>query len=240
VPTEGWSFCRTFTLLLGAYDISGWIQITVDNAYGLSVNGTYIGGDGALDKKGPDSQQWSGVEIYSLTNLQPGENTILIGALNYFKVLPGPPYPEGYSPGYDYDDPTKNPAGLIFKFVITYEDGPIKVSIDIKPVSWPNAINPGSNGLVPVAILSSEDFDATTVDSTTVTLAGATVAIRRKGKAMAQEADVNGDGLVDLVVQVETQGEDAVWESGIVELTGTTIDGLTIVGYDEIIIAPTE
>ena len=38
---------------------------------------------------------------------------------------------------------------------------PTEVEIDIKPGSWPNAINPGSNGVIPVAILSSPEFDAT-------------------------------------------------------------------------------
>ena len=39
-----------------------------------------------------------------------------------------------------------------------------KVTIDIKPGSDPNSINLGSAGVIPVAILSSEAFDATTVD----------------------------------------------------------------------------
>jgi hypothetical protein len=40
----------------------------------------------------------------------------------------------------------------------------IPVLIDIKPGSDPNSINLGSRGTVPVAILSTQDFDATTVD----------------------------------------------------------------------------
>jgi hypothetical protein len=81
----------------------------------------------------------------------------------------------------------------------------IEVEIDVKPGSYPNPINSGSNGLVPVAILSSPEFDARQVEPTTVVLAGATVGVRGKGKSMAHEEDVNGDGLIDLVVQVETQ-----------------------------------
>ena len=49
----------------------------------------------------------------------------------------------------------------------------INVTIDIKPGAFPNSINLGSNGNVPMAILSSADFDATTVDPETVTLADA-------------------------------------------------------------------
>lgn len=115
---------------------------------------------------------------------------------------------------------------------------PMEVEIDIKPGSDPNPINQGSNGLVPVAIFSSPEFDATTVDPTSVSLAGASVAVRGKGKSMTHEEDVNGDGLVDLVVQVETQGFDDLGAGGTVELTGTTFGGEDIVGYDEVVIVP--
>jgi hypothetical protein len=40
----------------------------------------------------------------------------------------------------------------------------ITVSIDIKPGSSPNRINPKSNGVIPVGILTTDAFDATTVD----------------------------------------------------------------------------
>ena len=116
----------------------------------------------------------------------------------------------------------------------------IEVEIDIKPGSDPNPINPSSNGLVPVAILSSKDFDATTVDPTTVQLAGASVAVRGKGEAMAHQEDVNGDGLTDLVVQVETQSFADLGEGGTVELTGTTFGGQAIIGYDDVIVVPPE
>ena len=49
------------------------------------------------------------------------------------------------------------------------------VDIDIKPDSDTNSINLSASGVVPVAILGTEDFDALTVDPTTVSLAGASV-----------------------------------------------------------------
>jgi len=51
---------------------------------------------------------------------------------------------------------------------------------------------------MPVAILSTPTFDARTVDSTTVTLASAPVALKGKGRPMTSFEDVNGDGLLDL------------------------------------------
>ncbi len=114
----------------------------------------------------------------------------------------------------------------------------IDVDIDIKPGSDPNPINPGSKGLVPVAILSSDVFNATQVDPATVYLAGAAVARRGKGKLMAHHEDVNADGLIDLLVQVETKDFDDLGTGGTVELTGTTYDGRNIVGCDDVVIVP--
>lgn len=166
-----------------------------------------------------------GSQEYGLSYVDPGKDTY-IGAINYGGV---------YCPFKGVIDEVR-----IWDEALSDLPGSLPVDIDIKPGSDTNPINPGSNGLIPVAILTTEYFNATTVNSTSVTLAGATVAVRGKGKYMAHEEDVNGDGYIDLIVQVETQGEDALWESGIVELNGTTYDGLSIVGYDEIIIVPPE
>lgn len=131
------------------------------------------------------------------------------------------------------------PAGTVNGPVWSFTTA-LDVSIDIKPGSDPNPINLGSNGLVPVAIFSSPEFDTTQVNPTSVSLAGAGVAVRGKGKSMAHVEDVDGDGLLDLVVQVETQSFADLGECGTVELTGTTFDGENIVGYDEIIIVSPE
>ena len=124
---------------------------------------------------------------------------------------------------------------------ITVEESVIEVGIDIKPGSYPNSINLGSNGVVPVAILSSADFDATIeVDRDTVELAGAGVAVRGKNnKLLAHEEDVNDDGLLDLVCQVETENLDpGTFQDGYAVLTGKTIGGQDIEGMDEITIVP--
>lgn len=120
--------------------------------------------------------------------------------------------------------------------------GPKIVQIDIKPGSDPNPINPGSKGLIPVAILTTEDFDAADVDPATVTLAGANVAVRGKtDKLMARLEDVDGDGDLDLLLQIDTQSEDAAWENGEVILTGKTYQELgaeDIQGSDYVVIVP--
>ena len=118
-----------------------------------------------------------------------------------------------------------------------------QVVIDIKPGSYPNSINLGSYGLIPVAILSNAEFDATTVNPDTVELAGAGVAVRGKSnKYMAHQEDVNGDGLVDLLVQVATENLDPdSFQDGFAVLTGNLLEefgGTLIEGADEITIVP--
>jgi len=115
----------------------------------------------------------------------------------------------------------------------------IIVDIDIKPGSENNNINLSSSGVVSVAILSTADFDATTVDPETILLAGAGVKMVGKSeKLLANERDVNNDGLLDLVCQVLI---DAFFiETGvtIAVLTGETFGGDFIEGEDFINIVP--
>ena len=113
------------------------------------------------------------------------------------------------------------------------------VAIDIKPGSFPNSINLGSEGKVPVAILSSPTFDAQRVDPATVTLAGAHVALKGKAdKYMAAVQDVNGDGLPDLIVHVDTTALQLSAGDTKAVLEGKTYDGLCIRGTDTVRIVP--
>jgi hypothetical protein len=110
----------------------------------------------------------------------------------------------------------------------------VNVQIDIKPGSYPNSINLGSNGNVPVAIFSTLDFDATTVNPETVSLAGATVKVKGKGTPMAFGEDVDGDGLIDLVVHVDTTALELTGSDTDAILEGQTYDGVRIRGTDTV------
>lgn len=134
-------------------------------------------------------------------------------------------------------DPYNNSGG--FQLDLGYI-GPVlqEVEIDIKPGSDPNSINLGSNGVVTVAILSTAMFDATTVDPTTVALADAAVKVKGKGTPMAAVEDVDGDGIDDLVVHVETQGLSLTDGAAQAILTGETYGGMVIAGVDAVRIVP--
>jgi len=110
----------------------------------------------------------------------------------------------------------------------------VKVDIDIKPGSYPNSINLGSGGTVPVAIFSTTTFDATTIDPVTVTLASAPTKLKGQGTPMASSEDVNGDGLLDLVVHVSTTALKLTGADTEAILEGKTSDGARIRGVDTV------
>ena len=111
----------------------------------------------------------------------------------------------------------------------------IPIVMDIKPgQDGPNPINRKSKGKVPVAILSTETFDATTVDVSSVVFAGAGVNVKPNGSFQASFEDVNADGLLDLVLHFNTQ--DLVLDDTSTEaiLTGTTDNGRCVSATDSV------
>ena len=120
-----------------------------------------------------------------------------------------------------------------------YNNSLKNVEIDIKPGSDPNSINLGSNGVVPVAILGSADFDAATVNPLTVTLAGAGVKLKGNSGNAGSLEDVNGDVYPDLVVQVYTENLGLATGDVYAVLNAYTYTGLTfLTGSDVIRIVP--
>jgi len=107
----------------------------------------------------------------------------------------------------------------------------LAVDIDIKPGSDPNSINPNSKGVVPVAVLTTGDFDATTVDPDTVVFAGASPL------RWAME-DVDRDGDIDLLFHFKTQELGLDEGSTEATLTGATHGGTSIQGTDTVNIVP--
>lgn len=101
--------------------------------------------------------------------------------------------------------------------------------IDIKPGSDPNSINLKSKGVVPVAVLTTDLFDAATVDPDTVQLEGVDA-------VKWTMDDVDGDGDLDLLLHFSTQELAVVLDAFSTEatLTGETNDGEAFSGMDSV------
>lgn len=113
------------------------------------------------------------------------------------------------------------------------------VAIDIKPGSFPNSINlKKQKGVIPVAILGSDEFDVTEVDVTTLTFGpGAQVPAHDLTDVFVYTdhlQDVNGDGFVDLVSHYVSGGTGIT--SGDTEacISGKTNDGINFMGCDSV------
>jgi alpha-L-arabinofuranosidase len=128
-----------------------------------------------------------------------------------------------------------NPFEFIFDphsvTAIEIEKGEFAVAIDIKPDSDKNRINLKSKGVISVAILTTEDFDATTVDPLSVTF-GPDEAIEAKG--IGDIMDTDGDDDLDFVLDFNTQMTGITCGDTEAGLTGTTFEGQAIEGLDSI------
>lgn len=116
--------------------------------------------------------------------------------------------------------------------------GAIGVAIDVKPGAAPNCFNINGHGVIPVAILGSEDFDVTQIDLVSLTFGRLAVRMRgNKGPQCALEYS-NDDSYLDLVCHFEDDAD--AWEPGNGEatLTGSLLDGSPFEGTDEICVVP--
>lgn len=134
----------------------------------------------------------------------------------------------------------------------------ITLPIDIKPQSCPNPINTRSNGILPVAIIGTHDFDVTQIDPSSISLAGiaplrssfkdiATPFELLTGKTDKLDCTEEGpDGFIDLSLKFDSQKiiEALEYTYGSIEnkdiivlpLECKLLNGTTAIGEDVVII----
>jgi hypothetical protein len=106
----------------------------------------------------------------------------------------------------------------------------IVVAIDVKPGSA-GTINLKSQGVVPVAILSTAEFDARDVDPASVRF-GPNAAVETHGAGHIE--DVNGDRRPDLMLHFRIQETGLACGQATARLTGQTTGGIPLEGSDSV------
>jgi hypothetical protein len=101
--------------------------------------------------------------------------------------------------------------------LVTLDSG---MAIDVKPGDDQNNINLRSKGVVPVAALTTDQFDAATVDPATAQFAGAS-------PAHWSLEDVDGDGDEDVIFHFRTQELDLTEDSTEATLTAQLMSQIT-------------
>ena len=82
----------------------------------------------------------------------------------------------------------------------------IEVPVDVKPMSWPNPLNVNKKGVLPVAILGTEDFDVSQIDPASILLEGVSP-LRWALEDVGAPGDplAGPDGIMDLSLKFEAQ-----------------------------------
>ena len=117
-----------------------------------------------------------------------------------------------------------------------FELNALTVAIDIKPGGFPNSINVSKKGTIPVAVLGTPTFDPADVDPGTVCFGDAEEPDQRDCSiaSMPVMEDVNGDGILDLVLRFETPETGIDLGDTQACLTGQTFGGVSIEGCDSV------
>jgi hypothetical protein len=126
--------------------------------------------------------------------------------------------------------------------VAGFERPIVSVNIDIKPGSDPNAINLANEGVIPAAILGSEDFDVAGVDVTTLAFGpdGAVPAHDLSDPVELADhlEDVDGDGFTDRISHYWTEETGIAFGDMETCITSDTLDGTPFEGCDAVRTVP--
>jgi hypothetical protein len=134
---------------------------------------------------------------------------------------------------YKANDGTADSNIVAVSLGVTSSRSPISilVDIDIKPGTDSNPINPNMKGIIPVAILTTDTFDATQVDPLSVEF-GPNGATETHGRGHVKDADRDGD--MDLILHFKIRQTGIRCGDVSAMLTGKTLGGQAIKGTDSI------
>lgn len=108
---------------------------------------------------------------------------------------------------------------------------PLRVTIDVKPGDEKVTIEPGRDGMVPIVILTTPQFDAATADPETILVGpqGKEASIFR---SMLEDIDRDGD--IDRMLLVRVRDMQVTCGNKIIRVTGKTTDGRAFEGSEAV------
>lgn len=209
----GQTTVRSTTVVSTADLAVTWFHVAiVKDSTNLSI---YINGMQEQQKLLPSFTDTNSANLFIGSNVREGAhlNGLVDEVEIYNRALSGPEVQEIFNAG----------AAGKCKF--------IEAQIDIKPDSDQNSVNLRSRGVIPVAILTTDDFDATTVDPLSIQF-GPDGATEAHGNGHIEDAD--GDGDLDFILHFKTQETGVQCGDTQASLTGETFGGQMIEGTDSI------
>ena len=229
-------FETMFGLPNGINSPSMHLKVIADDGAEIYLNDYHIGTASLL------GGVWEGtVSIDSLFNYSPpcppgGEPCSTIDAINFLRF-------ELANTGTgEFGEPAGRSVDSVdcmyvqFEAELTWTAAP-DVTIDIKPGSDRNPVNCKNkgNGVIPVAILTTDGFDAQAVDCASVRF-GPLGASETHGKCHVEDVDEDGD--MDLMFHFRRNETGVACGDTMMVLWGMTLDGFEFEAYDYIDTVP--
>lgn len=248
VPTAGMVF---FQYVFGSDEYNEFVNTAFNDVFAFFVNGVNcatVNGDpvsiNTINNGNPfDTDPRSHPELYRNNDLDDGGGTIdtEMDGLTVVLTCEAPVTPNATNHMElaiaDGSDEVLDSNVFLKQGSLTTEPPTADVVIDIKPGSEPNSIRLSNRGVIPVAILTTETFDATTVDPMTVCFGDAEEPGERdctEAHGVGHLEDVDGDGDIDQLFHFETAQTGIDPGDTQACLTGETFDGTPVEACDSI------
>jgi hypothetical protein len=106
------------------------------------------------------------------------------------------------------------------------------VRIRVLPDASAKGAKKGASGHVSLVVLTTDRFDALTIDPATVTFAGASVSMDGNGKYKVSSEDIDGDGMDDLVVNFSLKDLQVGRQPTKADFRARTVDGAQVESHE--------